>query len=149
MTTKITLQTQTNLQQQSNVEVPNDAYIVFSNTANQNFIAYVDQKIIWNTTILNYRCTRTGSDFTVPENGWYMIALDIWWAGNAQVHYYVGLSTGSGIAELPATTTLRANTGSFAYLQGNIPLSIYAQSYVTQASNYIYGRPYCKIKKIR
>lgn len=148
MTTRLTLQTQTNLLQQSNVEVPNDAYITCSNTANQNFPAYVDTKIIWDTTILNYRITRTGSDFVVPETGWYMISLYMWWAGNPTVYYGLNQTT-SDIPDFPNTDLQRANTVIFTYIAGNIPFGIFAFPTVAVTNVAIYGRPYCKIKKIR
>lgn len=123
-----------------------------SNTQNQNFPANTQTIFQWRTFSINQRVSTTGSPvtgFSVPEEGWYMIGLAIWWTGSPSVVY--SIANGYYFTDVLGYTTVQnASVSNLIYLgPANTFFYVYCQPNITTTSNYIYNRPALYIKKVQ
>lgn len=151
--TRIALQTQRDLQQQSNIElpeIPEDAYIVRKATANQNFPANTNTGILFPTVVLQNRITAfSNTQIVVPDTGFYAVTISMWWTGNPRV-YYGWTQSGNtvDIGAIGESDVQNCTVGSIHYFLASTPISILANPTTTVLNNAVFGRPLLKVKKL-
>jgi hypothetical protein len=74
--TRLALQTQTDLKQQSNVEVNSTKYLTLTRTATQSLVT-TGTTLVWQSTVRNLGFTWSGSAITIPQNGYYHIDITL------------------------------------------------------------------------
>jgi len=151
MTMKLALTTQRDLLQQSNVEVPNDAYIVVKRTTSTPPLPPdVRTTLVWDSTIIQYRISQINStQFTVPDDGFYMITLDLWYSASTFSWFNLVGGYVWDVETLGATNVNAPSVTKMMYLLANNAFSIIAQPLVSVSSQAILNRPLLKIKKVR
>jgi hypothetical protein len=149
MTMKLALNTQRDLLQQSNVEVPSDAYLTLTTTVAQNFPAGIYTIFNWNTIVDQHRCTFISpTSIEVPDTGWYIVSVAIAWNVNQTV-FFRTQGNPFDAQDIGRTEVSNAAANQLFYIVAGFPFYIQAlplgvvQSVIT--GNY----PRVKIKKVR
>jgi hypothetical protein len=74
--TRLVLQTQTDLRQQSNVEVDTPTYLTLTRTTTQSLVT-TGTTLVWQSEARNRGFTWSGSAITIPVSGYYHIDITL------------------------------------------------------------------------